>query len=46
LGSQIIFARYPQAIHVKVIASREIRTTARIMQTHGLAKQDAEGFWS
>lgn len=43
LGSQIIFARHPNALHVKIMASREIRTN-RIMQTHGLVIKDAEKF--
>ncbi len=43
LGSQIIFARHPGAIHVKIIASPEVRTR-RIMQTHSLEKKDAERF--
>jgi len=43
LGAQIIFARHPAAIHVKIMASREIRTN-RIMQTHSLLKKDAEMF--
>lgn len=43
LGAQIIFARHPTALHVKIMASREIRTN-RIMQTHCLVKKDAEKF--
>jgi cytidylate kinase len=43
LGAQIIFAGYPEALHVKIIASREIRTT-RVGQTHCLEKKDAERF--
>ncbi|KGP75955.1 histidine kinase [Desulfosporosinus sp. Tol-M] len=43
LGAQIIFARHPAALHVKIMASREIRTN-RIMQTHSLLKKDAEKF--
>lgn len=43
LGSQIIFARHPSAIHVKIIASPEVRTT-RIMHQHNLEKKDAERF--
>lgn len=43
LGSQIIFANDPAALHIKIIASQEVRT-GRIMQTHGLEKKDAERF--
>jgi cytidylate kinase len=43
LGAQIIFADHPAALHLKIIASREVRTQ-RIMQTHFLEKKDAERF--
>ncbi len=43
LGSQIIFAHNPQALHIKIIASQEVRTK-RIMETHGMEKADAERF--
>ena len=43
LGAQIIFAHHTGALHVKVIASQEVRTN-RIMQTHSLEKKDAERF--
>lgn len=43
LGAQIIFADHPSAIHVKIIASDEVRTE-RIMRTHNMEKKDAERF--
>lgn len=43
LGAQIIFANHPAAIHVKIIASDEVRTN-RIMKTHNMEKKDAERF--
>ncbi len=43
LGAQIIFAEHPDALHVKIIASKEIRTN-RIIKTHCLEKKDAERF--
>jgi cytidylate kinase len=43
LGAQIIFAGHPEALHVKIVASLEVRTE-RIMQTHCLEKRDAERF--
>jgi cytidylate kinase len=43
LGAQIIFAGYPGALHVKIMASAEVRT-CRIMQKHCLEKKDAERF--
>jgi cytidylate kinase len=43
LGAQIIFADHPAALHLKIIASREVRTQ-RIIQTHFLEKKDAERF--
>jgi len=43
LGAQIIFADHPGALHVKIMASPEVRT-ARIMQTHNLGPKDAERF--
>lgn len=43
LGAQIIFADHPAALHLKIIASREVRTQ-RIMQTHCLGQKDAERF--
>lgn len=43
LGAQIIFAHHPGALHVKIIASPEVRVN-RIMQSQGLEKKDAERF--
>lgn len=43
LGAQIIFANHPGALHVKIIASPEVRIS-RIMQSQGLGKKDAERF--
>ncbi len=43
LGSQVIFAGDPDALHVRIIASDTVRLN-RIMQTHGLEKQDARRF--
>lgn len=43
LGAQIIFANNPEAIHIRIIASPEVRTQ-RIMQAHSLEKADAQRF--
>lgn len=43
LGGQVIFAGHPEAIHVKIMASQDIRTS-RIMQEYCLEKKDAERF--
>lgn len=43
LGAQIIFASHPAALHIKIMASHQVRTN-RIMQTHCLEKKDAERF--
>ncbi len=43
LGSQIIFSQNPAALHVRIMASREVRTQ-RIMHTHCLEEKDAERF--
>ncbi len=43
LGAQIIFAGHPAALHIKIMASHQVRTN-RIMQTHCLEKKDAERF--
>lgn len=43
LGSQIIFAHDPQALHVKIIASQEVRTK-RIIKAHGIEQADAKRF--
>jgi len=43
LGSQLIFANHPNALHVRVIASDAIRMS-RVMETHRLEKHDAERF--
>lgn len=43
LGAQIIFAGYSDALHVKIMASTEIRIN-RIIKTHCLDKKDAERF--
>lgn len=43
LGGQVIFARHPSALHVKIMASVEIRTR-RIMQTYSLNEKDAVRF--
>ena len=41
MGSQIIFSHHPDALHVKIMASLEVRTE-RIMQAHHVLKKDAE----
>lgn len=43
LGSQVIFAGDPAALHVRITASDAVRLS-RVMQTHGLEKQDAIRF--
>ncbi|MEN6390696.1 MAG: cytidylate kinase family protein [Syntrophomonas sp.] len=43
LGAQIIFADHPEALHIKIVASPEVRTE-RIMRTHSLEKRDARRF--
>ncbi len=43
LGAQIIFADHPAALHIKIMASHQVRTQ-RIMQTHCLEQKDAERF--
>lgn len=43
LGAQIIFADHPGALHVKIMASQEVRT-ARMMQAHSLVQEDALRF--
>ncbi|HWQ71449.1 MAG TPA: cytidylate kinase family protein [Desulfitobacteriaceae bacterium] len=43
LGAQIIFSRHPAAIHVKVMASQDVRTQ-RIMQRYGMGESDARRF--
>jgi cytidylate kinase len=43
LGAQIIFSRHPAAIHVKVMASQDVRTK-RIMQRYGMEETDAQRF--
>lgn len=43
LGAQIIFADHPEALHIKIIASREIRIN-RVSQSHCLGEKDAERF--
>jgi len=43
LGAQVIFAHHPDAIHVKIISSHDIRIN-RIMQTHHMEKYNAERF--
>lgn len=45
LGAQIIFAQHPSALHVRIIASQEVRTK-RIMTSHSLEKKMRKGFWS
>ncbi len=41
MGSQLIFSDYPKALHVKIVASLEVRTE-RVMQTHHLLEKDAQ----
>lgn len=43
LGGQVIFARHPSALHVKIMASVEVRTR-RIMQKYSLSAKDAARF--
>jgi cytidylate kinase len=43
LGAQIIFAGHPDALHIKIMASPEVRTS-RIMETHNLEEKDATRF--
>ncbi len=43
LGGQVIFARHPEALHVKIVASPETRIR-RIMDTYSLENRDAERF--
>jgi len=43
LGAQIIFADHPEALHFKIMASRDVRIR-RIMQAHCLEHQEAERF--
>ncbi len=41
MGAQNIFSDYPNALHVKIVASLEVRME-RIMQSHNLLEKDAE----
>jgi len=41
MGAEIIFAKNPEALHVKILSSLEVRTE-RIMKTNNLVKKDAE----
>lgn len=43
LGGQIMFARHPAVLHVKIMASVEVRTR-RVMQTYSLSEKDAARF--
>jgi len=43
LGGQVIFAQHPAALHIKIMASVEVRTK-RIMQTYSLGEKDAARF--
>jgi cytidylate kinase len=43
LGAQVIFSRYPAAIHVKVMASPDVRTK-RIMQRYNMEESNAARF--
>jgi cytidylate kinase len=43
LGSQIIFSTNPEALHIRIIASHNVRID-RILHKHHLEKQDAERF--
>jgi len=43
LGGQVIFAGHPNALHIKIIASPEVRLQ-RIMQQYSLESKDAERF--
>ncbi len=43
LGAQIIFADHPEALHIRIMASQEIRIK-RLSVSHCLGKKDAERF--
>ncbi|WP_415534664.1 cytidylate kinase family protein [Dehalobacter sp. 4CP] len=43
LGAQVIFSRHPEAIHVRIIASDEVRT-GRVMHNLRLDRSNAERF--
>jgi cytidylate kinase len=43
LGAQVIFSRHPAAIHVKIMASPDVRTK-RIMQRYNMEETDAARF--
>lgn len=43
LGGQVIFAHHPSALHIKIMASVEVRT-GRIMQKYSLGEKDAARF--
>jgi len=43
LGGQVIFANHPAALHIRIMASVEVRTQ-RIMQTYSLGEKDAARF--
>lgn len=43
LGAQVIFSNHPNALHVRIIASDNVRM-GRVLQTHRLEKHDAERF--
>lgn len=43
LGGQVIFARHPAALHVKIMAPVEVRTR-RVMQTYSLSEKDGARF--
>jgi hypothetical protein len=41
MGSQIIFASHPEAIHIRIMASQEVRI-GRVMKTNNLDRKDSE----
>jgi len=43
MGAQIVFADHPEALHVRIIASSEVRID-RMIQKRGLETKDAERF--
>jgi cytidylate kinase len=43
LGGQVIFAQHPAALHIKIMASVEVRTQ-RVMEKYSLGEKDAARF--
>src|SRR5690606_2212910 len=43
MGAQIVFADHPEALHVRIISSSEVRID-RMIQKRGLETKDAERF--